>query len=187
LLIYFYFRYRATIEHTFGYLKRYAILSDVFRGKVWKNEKHLKNIVKILIHTDAVHSRVNPHRVHEPFNDDPFDLSHDDLRRELLDEHHRLFPPKERRIPHNAGLLSDGIEDDADDDDLYDSDNRVVNTEHVFGDFDLNDKVQCFHNGFFFEATITFVDIVLRTYTVDFAGAEVEGMHAKWMTQYLYE
>jgi hypothetical protein len=60
--------YRASIEHSFGFLKRYRILNSVYRGRIHKNNSALtlSHIIKILIHSDAVYIRYHPHRTHHP-------------------------------------------------------------------------------------------------------------------------
>lgn len=60
--------YRASVEHSFGYLKRYTIVAALFRGKVCIDDTHLRNAIKILIHTDAIYITAFPHRIHRPLS-----------------------------------------------------------------------------------------------------------------------
>ena len=58
--------YRSSVEHGIGYVKRFKILSDKYRGRLEKDEEaitRLGKIVKICIHASTIHTSLNPHRV----------------------------------------------------------------------------------------------------------------------------
>ena len=60
--------YRATVEHTYGYLKRFRILGERYRGKLNCKEDtgvaHLHNALAVIANLCAYHNRCEPHRGH---------------------------------------------------------------------------------------------------------------------------
>ena len=56
--------YRATVEHSFAYVKRYHILSGRYRGRISRNAEHLARAIHIIIHASAIRTRSHPHRTH---------------------------------------------------------------------------------------------------------------------------
>ena len=56
--------YRATVEHSFAYVKRYHILSGHYRERISRNAELLVRAIHIIIHASAIHSRSHPHRTH---------------------------------------------------------------------------------------------------------------------------
>lgn len=84
--------YRSTVEHVFGYLKRFQILAGTYRGQVSRigGTHYIFRTVKILVNISALHCRFVPLRVHYPliFNPEPDregrDKPEDQIRAELL-------------------------------------------------------------------------------------------------------
>jgi hypothetical protein len=75
--------YRATVEHTIGYIKRYKILGSIYRGRVVGDVSELSNAVKIIIHLAAYHVKDHQRRTHHNLLngvdiDDVPDLSDDE-------------------------------------------------------------------------------------------------------------
>jgi hypothetical protein len=58
--------YRATIEHAFGYVKRYRIINSTYRGRLHQHPEYLKRAVRIIMHLSNIHLREHPHRRHIP-------------------------------------------------------------------------------------------------------------------------
>jgi hypothetical protein len=56
--------YRATVEHCFAYVKRFRILNSVFRGHILRDSAHLAAVVKIIMHTNYLHTADHPQRTH---------------------------------------------------------------------------------------------------------------------------
>ena len=56
--------YRATVEHSFAYIKRFQILNGRYRGRISRNGEHLQRAVHIIIHSSAIYTRTHPHRQH---------------------------------------------------------------------------------------------------------------------------
>lgn len=56
--------YRASVEHLFGYLKKFAIIRDRYRGKVNMESGliKLRQIVNVIMHTANVHFKHTPLR-----------------------------------------------------------------------------------------------------------------------------
>jgi hypothetical protein len=53
--------YRVRVEHAFGYLKRFEILSRRYRGRVdAKGVKKMYNIMKVLVHLSQLHRNRRP-------------------------------------------------------------------------------------------------------------------------------
>ncbi len=57
--------YRATIEHTFSYVKRFRILNSVYRGRITSNCKELEDVLSIIINSNYLHTKNHPRRNHE--------------------------------------------------------------------------------------------------------------------------
>ena len=47
--------YRATIEHAFGYVKRYRIINSTYRGRLHQHPEYLKRAVRIIMHLSNIH------------------------------------------------------------------------------------------------------------------------------------
>ena len=86
-------RYRATIEHYFGFFKRYRILNSVFRGKIFKNNSVLTDVIKILIHSDAVYLRYHSHRTHPPILDSSRCIDLAAEREILMQQQQKIMSP----------------------------------------------------------------------------------------------
>jgi hypothetical protein len=56
--------YRATVEHSFAYIKRFHILNGRYRGRISRNADHLQRAAHIIIHASAIYTRTHPHRQH---------------------------------------------------------------------------------------------------------------------------
>jgi hypothetical protein len=83
--------YRATVEHSIGYIKRFSILNTIYRGKVLTNSKRLESTVKILVHASSIHLRLHPHR------------NHGDLE-SAVDLHQLAQLPAQPALPVDSGL-----------------------------------------------------------------------------------
>jgi hypothetical protein len=71
--------YRASIEHAFGYLKRYHIINSTYRGRLVLHSDFIHRAVRIIIHISTMYMRTHPHRQHVPFTDDDIDFSRIDF------------------------------------------------------------------------------------------------------------
>ena len=62
--------YRATVEHAYGYVKRFRILGERYRGKLNSKQRtgfnHLHNALLVIANLCAYHNRCEPHRLHAP-------------------------------------------------------------------------------------------------------------------------
>ena len=62
--------YRATVEHTYDYIKRFRILGERYRGKISRGGQfgfeHIHNAISVIANLCAYHNRREPHRVHPP-------------------------------------------------------------------------------------------------------------------------
>jgi len=56
--------YRTTVEHCIGYLKRYRILSSVYRGRFVSHRRYLQRAAKIIICLSVMHCERVPLRTH---------------------------------------------------------------------------------------------------------------------------
>lgn len=56
--------YRATVEHSIVYIKRFHILSGVYRGRFQDDASEISNAIKIIIHASAYYIRSPPRRNH---------------------------------------------------------------------------------------------------------------------------
>jgi len=85
--------YRATVEHSIGYLKRFRILDGMYRGKLKNGIKEIQLALNIIIHISAIHLIGHPHRTHHPLlhsdSDDSAD-SDDDTAAEVPPISHPL-------------------------------------------------------------------------------------------------
>jgi hypothetical protein len=77
--------YRSTIEHTFGYVKRFRILNSTYRGRVLQKPEYIARAVRIIMHVSNVYLKAHPHRLHSPIIADRvniigFDFDVDDVR-----------------------------------------------------------------------------------------------------------
>lgn len=59
---------RVTVEHAFGFLKRYRILSGRYRGRLRSDEVFLKHALKIMIHISSWITSTSPHRSWAPID-----------------------------------------------------------------------------------------------------------------------
>jgi hypothetical protein len=71
--------YRSTVEHTFGYVKRFRIINSMYRGKVLQSPQFIARAVRIILHITNMHLKANPHRRHSPIIDVGDDLVHLDF------------------------------------------------------------------------------------------------------------
>lgn len=83
-------RCRVTVEHSFAGLKRFRILSGVFRGRLRSDENFLHNALKIIIHVCAWVTKISPHRVWAPIDEESVDVV-------LPAQTHRPVSPARRR------------------------------------------------------------------------------------------
>lgn len=56
--------YRTTIEHSFAYIKRFTILSGCYRGKITVRDCHIQAALKIIVHSNNMHTTKFPLRTH---------------------------------------------------------------------------------------------------------------------------
>jgi hypothetical protein len=64
--------YRSTIEHCFAYLKRFRILSGVYRGKLLTQKDYLANALKIIVHISCAYTKHHRQRIHRSFAIQPY-------------------------------------------------------------------------------------------------------------------
>jgi hypothetical protein len=80
--------YRATVEHSIGFVKRFRILSGVYRGRLPECLNHIENALTIIIHISAYHISLHPRRTHPVlYNDDDTDSDQSDDNDSDFDDH----------------------------------------------------------------------------------------------------
>jgi hypothetical protein len=67
--------YRATVEHVFGYVKRYRIINSTYRGRLLRCPQYIKRAVRIIMSLSNIHLRSHPHRRHIPLVAGSVDVS----------------------------------------------------------------------------------------------------------------
>lgn len=56
--------FRSTVEHTFGYLKRFRIIAGTYRGPTDEDGlRYLNRVWAVIVHASAIHLRSSPKRV----------------------------------------------------------------------------------------------------------------------------
>lgn len=58
--------YRATVEHSIGFIKRFRILGAMYRGRLCHSQIHLEHALKIIIHVCSFDNQQQPYRTHIP-------------------------------------------------------------------------------------------------------------------------
>jgi len=56
--------YRATVEHSYSFVKRFRILNTIYRGRLKTSAKYLSRAVKIIMHASTIYTTSNPRRIH---------------------------------------------------------------------------------------------------------------------------
>lgn len=78
-------RCRVTVEHSFAFLKRFRILSGVYRGRLRSDETLLHDALNIIIHVCSYRTKMSPHRRWAPINEEYIqvnvpEVTHRDMR-----------------------------------------------------------------------------------------------------------
>jgi hypothetical protein len=78
--------YRATVEQTIGYIKRFKILSSQYRGHIFSSNTTkgidvISAAVKVIIHVSAMYTRAHPRRVPLPIDGAPGVVDFNNLRK----------------------------------------------------------------------------------------------------------
>jgi hypothetical protein len=69
--------YRATVEHTIGYIKRFRILNGLYRGQLKHSLNEIRHALNIIIHISALYLVAHPLRTHYPLLHDDSDIDSD--------------------------------------------------------------------------------------------------------------
>ena len=153
--------YRASIEHAFGFLKRYIILSSIYRGRICNKNNNsalaLSQIIKILIHSDAVYIRNHPHRTHLPIikTSSCIDLA---AKRTTLKKQPQIPKPliiKKKSTPSKSSSSSS-------------SSSSIIDTGCTYKHFEIGDAVMAWYNDDFYIATVLEKDSTNKLFTLVF-------------------
>jgi hypothetical protein len=71
--------YRTTIEHAFGFVKRFRIINSTYRGRIKQHPDYVTRAVKIIMSVSNIHLRAHPHRQHIAMIDGDIDLQNIDF------------------------------------------------------------------------------------------------------------
>ncbi len=132
-------------------------LGTVYRGKL----SFLRNVVKIIMHVDAMYLFSNPHREYRPISEFSVDVY--------------------RPIACND-VVNDNNNDNNDENDGG-GDWDDIDTGNVFSSFDANDVVEAWFDDKFYTATIVEVDHANELFTLLFLDdqQEIDSYKACWM------
>ena len=153
--------YRASIEHIFGFMKRFKIISTVFRGRVSNTHTLLADAVKIIAHVSAMYLMDQPHRV--------FDRDHVPFPRPTR---LRPAPPaKEKKVraarAQEKEEMEEEEEEEEEEEDSDDEESVVedaegawndIDTGNIFQSFEGTDYVMAWYDNDFYLASITETD-----------------------------
>ena len=164
--------YRSSIEHCFGYMKRFKILSGVFRGNVSDSETLLADAVKIITHVDAAFISLFPHRHFSSEGSIPFPRPVREKKNNKNNNNNSSSSSSSKKTNlksksdmqnHCSGgsnRASSELQDVAEWD--------HIDTENIFSSFELNDHVMAWFDDDYYLAKITAVDKINRLFDVVF-------------------
>jgi hypothetical protein len=169
--------YRATVEHSIGYLKRFRILNSVYRGQLKRSVKEIYLALNIIIHISAIHLVRHPHRTPYPlFNSDSDgDSDSDDVHDS--DEADAELPPISHPVSSDTNPNEQNDDYDTDPNEHkydYDSDawDPSAGTGLEAGNFKRGNAVFIWWSGEWWRATITHVNIHTNRVNAKLVAAE---------------
>jgi hypothetical protein len=194
--------YRASIEHCFGYIKRFRIIGNhaphtcnslniidnqltnlhcvsigtVYRGKL----SFLRHVIKIIIHADAMYLHSFPHREYPSIAVFSVNVVRPEFEVARLIDNNR------------DGEVAENNNDDSNNNRRAVNDLRHsqvdarwagINTGNSFGSFELHDTVMAWYDDAFYIATIVEIDNTNQLFTVHFIDdhLEVNSYEARWL------
>lgn len=159
--------YRSTIEHVFGYLKRFQIFGGKFRGVVKAPRERiaamketgrdhefsqyvpfLTNAVKIIIHLSNIHLKMSPKRTIHPVPQPQLDEIFASRRREEAERRER----DRERLRHR---------------DYFDP---ILGTGLTVNDFTRGDRVDVHRHGEWFRARVSYTTVRTERVAVRYTG-----------------
>jgi hypothetical protein len=152
--------YRATVEHTIGFLKRFKILSTVYRGRVTDDASELSHAIKVIIHMSAFY--ISSH--HRRFNlslTDGVDLN---------------------AVPDLSDSESESDDSSSDDDVPFDGFNvstwdPAVGTALTHASLQRGMRIEVYMNSDWWAATVTHVYPSINRVNVKLVGADTVTRH----------
>jgi len=171
--------YRASIEHCFGYMKRFKILSGIFRGNVSDSETLLADAVKIITHVDAAFISLFPHRHFSTEANIPFPRP---VR--VTEKKNNKTNRSNSKRSRSSNSSSSSRSSSSKKNNLKNvSEWDHVDTENIFSSFELNDHVMAWFDDDYYHAKITAVDKINRLFDVVFFEdqEEVTNYKAQWL------
>jgi hypothetical protein len=134
--------YRSTVEHSIGFIKRFYILSGMFRGHLTQSQVHLQRALTIIIHLCSYDNQQKPHRSHFPLYDSVDDDDDNDGDSEAV----------------SSDVSTTDVEDSAvEAEDEFDesSFDPLVGTGRVVQDFRVYQQVLVYWIGEWWDGTVT--------------------------------